>query len=325
MLKYQEKDEEKGRKMAFLLGFLVILFLFLFLSYLVYRKAFYNKRGRKRDASVMPKGEQYAPHRERIDALSSEMKARNWEHINIKARDGVRLAALYHHISDDAPLHIQFHGYRGSPYRDFCGGNKLACDMGHNTLVICQRAHNESGGHTISFGIKERFDCLSWIDYANNRFGADKKIIISGLSMGASTVLMAAAEPLPVNVCGIIADCPYSSPKEIILKVCASMGLPKRICYPLIYFGALIFGGFRLTECDSLRGAENAKIPVLLIHGEADDFVPVEMSRQIADANPQMVRFHTFPGAGHGLSYMVSREEYTRITVDFINEVVGTQ
>lgn len=316
-------NEGRRRKMEFLIIFLGILFLFLFLSYLVYRKAFYNRKGRKRDASVMPKGDQYALHRERMDALSAEMKARNWEHVYIKARDGVRLAALYHHIADDAPLHIQFHGYRGSPYRDFCGGNKLAYDMGHNTLVICQRAHNESGGHTISFGIKERFDCLSWIDYANERFGSDKKIIISGLSMGASTVLMAAAEPLPENVCGIIADCPYSSPKEIILKVCASMGLPPRFCYPLIYFGALIFGSFNLTECDALRGAKNAKVPVLLIHGEADDFVPIEMSRRIADENHEMVRLYTFPGAGHGLSYMVSCEEYTQIAVDFINEVVG--
>ncbi len=310
--------------MAFGVTFAGILFLFLFLSYLVYRKAFYNKNGRKRDASVMPKGEQYAPHKEKTDILSSEMKARNWEKIFIRSRDGVRLAALYHHISDDAPLHIQFHGYRGSPFRDFCGGNKLAYDMRHNTLVVCQRAHHESGGHTISFGIKERFDCLAWIDYSTKRFGKDKKIIISGLSMGASTVLMAAAEPLPQNVCGIIADCPYSSPKEIILKVCAEIGLPPRICYPLIYVGALIFGGFKLNECDAVRGAKNAKIPMLLIHGEADDFVPLEMSRKIAEANPQMVRFYTFPGAGHGLSYMVSCEEYTRIMVDFINEVIGS-
>ncbi len=322
MLKYHG-DEGKGRNMAFFIIFLGILFLFLILCYLAYGKAFYNRRGRKRDASVMPKGGQYAPHKEKTDILSAEMRARDWEHINIKAKDGVRLAALYHHISDDATLHIQFHGYRGSPYRDFCGGNKLACDMGHNTLVVCQRAHRESGGHTISFGIKERFDCLCWIDYAIKRFGKDKKIIISGLSMGASTVIMAAAEPLPANICGIIADCPYSSPKEIILKVCKGMGLPPRICYPFIYFGALIFGGFRLNECDALRGAENARIPILLIHGEDDDFVPLEMSRRIAEANPERVRLYTFPGAGHGLSYMVSCEEYTRIMTDFINEVTG--
>lgn len=309
--------------MIFLIIFCGVIFLFLFSSYLAYRKTFYNNRHKKKKTSVVPKGEQYAPHKEKTDLLSAEMKARDWEHIKIKSHDGINLAALYHHISDDAPLHIQFHGYRGSPYRDFCGGNKLACDMGHNTLVICQRAHNESGGHTISFGIKERFDCLSWINYANNRFGADKKIIISGLSMGAATVLMAAAESLPENVCGIIADCPYSSPKEIILKVCSDMGLPRRICYPLIYCGALVFGHFKLNECDALKGAKNAKIPVLLIHGEADNFVPVEMSRKIAMENAANIRLYTFPDAGHGLSYMVSCEEYTRIMTDFINEVTA--
>ncbi len=324
MLKYHG-NERKGRKMIFFIVFVGILFLFLLLSYLAYRKAFYNKKGRKRDASVMPKSEQYAVYKERTDVLSSEMRARDWEQIYIRSRDGVRLSAKYHHISDDSPLHIQFHGYRGSPYRDFCGGNKLAYDMGHNTLVICQRAHHESGGHTISFGIKERFDCLDWIDYANKRFGKDKKIIISGVSMGASTVIMAAAESIPANVCGIIADCPYSSPKEIILKVCAGMGLPTRLCYPFIYFGAFVFGGFKLTECDAVRGANNARIPILLIHGEADDFVPIEMSRKIAKANPEMVRLYTFPDAGHGLSYMVSCERYTEIATQFINEVTETK
>ncbi|MBR6603111.1 MAG: alpha/beta hydrolase [Clostridia bacterium] len=271
----------------------------------------------------MPKSEQYDAHREMTRLLSEEMKAREWEKVHISSRDGVRLAAIYYHISDEAPLHIQFHGYRGTPYRDFCGGNKLAIDMGHNTLVVFQRAHLESEGHTISFGIKERFDCLDWINYAVDRFGEDKKIIISGLSMGAATVIMAAAEPLPRNVRGIIADCPYSSPKEIILKVCAGMGLPPLLCYPLIYCGALIFGGFKLTECDAVRGAKNAKIPILLLHGEDDDFVPLEMSRKIAEANPEMVRLHTFEGAGHGLSYMVSCERYTKITEDFICEVLS--
>lgn len=309
--------------MGFLIALAAILFIFLLLSYAVYRKAFYNRRGKKRDASVMPKSEQYDAHREMTRLLSEEMKARDWEKVHISSRDGVRLAAIYYHISDEAPLHIQFHGYRGTPYRDFCGGNKLAIDMGHNTLVVFQRAHLESEGHTISFGIKERFDCLDWINYAVDRFGEDKKIIISGLSMGAATVIMAAAEHLPRNVRGIIADCPYSSPKEIILKVCAEMGLPPLLCYPLIYCGALIFGGFKLTECDAVRGAKNAKIPILLLHGEDDDFVPLEMSRKIAEANPEMVRLHTFEGAGHGLSYMVSCERYTKLTVDFICEVLS--
>ncbi|MBR3966724.1 MAG: dienelactone hydrolase family protein [Clostridia bacterium] len=309
--------------MGFLIALAAILFIFLLLSYAVYRKAFYNRRGKKRDASVMPKSEQYDAHREMTRLLSEEMKARDWEKVHISSRDGVRLAAIYYHISDEAPLHIQFHGYRGTPYRDFCGGNKLAIDMGHNTLVVFQRAHLESEGHTISFGIKERFDCLDWINYAVDRFGEDKKIIISGLSMGAATVIMAAAEPLPRNVRGIIADCPYSSPKEIILKVCAGMGLPPLLCYPLIYCGALIFGGFKLTECDAVRGAKNAKIPILLLHGEDDDFVPLEMSRKIAEANPEMVRLHTFEGAGHGLSYMVSCERYTKLTEDFICEVLS--
>ncbi len=62
---------------------------------------------------------------------------------------------------------------------------------GHNVLMIEERAHLESEGHTITFGIKERYDALDWIRYALQRFGEDTRIILVGISMGAATVLMA--------------------------------------------------------------------------------------------------------------------------------------
>ncbi|MBQ8208777.1 MAG: alpha/beta hydrolase [Clostridia bacterium] len=307
--------------MAFAIIPTVLILFVLISSYLAYLKAFYNRRGRKRDASVLPPSDEYKSVKSITDELVAEIKALEWEQIYITSRDGLKLAAKYHHISDEAPLHIQFHGYRGSAYRDFCGGNKLARDMGHNTIIVDQRAHGESEGHTISFGIKERLDCLDWINYAIERFGKDKKIIISGLSMGASTVLMAACEALPENVVGIIADCPYSSPKEIIMKVCRDIGLPPKPSYPFVYLGAIIFGGFRLTECDPVAGARNSKIPILLLHGEQDNFVPLEMSQRIAEANPEKIKFLTFEGAGHGLSFIVQSEIYVKETMDFINKV----
>lgn len=307
------------------------IFLFVFavtvavvlLSFLSYMKAFYNKKGRKKDASVLPKSGPYEATKDKVKPLMEEMKNIEWEEVFIDSRDGLRLFGRYHHVSDDAPLQIQFHGYKGTAYRDFCGGNKLAREMGHNTLVVDQRAHGESEGHTISFGIKERFDCLDWIDYANRRFGEDKIIIISGLSMGASTVIMAANELLPKNVRAIIADCPYSSPKDIIMKVCADIGLPPRLSIPFAYLGAKIFGGFDLYECDAVSGAENSKIPILIIHGEGDDFVPPEMSLKIAQANPQMVKYVTFPEAGHGLCYIKDEKRYACELRDFINGVIN--
>lgn len=297
----------------------VVFVLILVLSYCCYWIAFYNPESRHRDPVIVPPGAQYEQEGERIKQLMGEMDRIPYERVYITSRDGLRLSAKYYHISDEAPLQIQFHGYRGSGIRDFCGGNKLARDMGHNTLVVDQRAHGESGGRTMTFGIKERFDCLDWVNYANERFGGDRRIFLSGVSMGAATVLMASELDLPSNVLGIIADCGYSSPGAIIRKVCRDIRIPPALGYPFVVLGGLIYGHFKIWESDAVRAVANGKVPVLLIHGEDDKFVPCDMSRQIYGACREPKFLETFPGAGHGISYMTDTSRYEKIVRDFLN------
>lgn len=308
--------------MKILIVLSVLAVILLLCCYAAYLKAYHNRRGKKKDSSVLPSSDQYTKVRSVTDLLYAEMKALDFEEVYITARDKTKLFGRYYHVADGAPIHIQCHGYRSSSIHDFCGGHKLAREMGHNILAIDQRAHGNSEGHTISFGIKERFDCIDWADYLIKRFGQNTKIILSGISMGASTVLMAAGEDLPENIVGIIADCPYSSPKAIILRVCQGMGIPPKLGYPFVYLGALLFGRFKLTETDAVKGAGKSKTPILLIHGEADDFVPCSMSREIAKANSEMITFHAFHDAGHGLSYVVDTERYVKETENFLNSII---
>ena len=67
--------------------------------------------------------------------------------------------------------------------------------------------------------MKERFDCRDWAEYAVRLAGEDCNLYLSGISMGCATVLMAAGLPLPANVRAIIADCGFTSPKEILKTV----------------------------------------------------------------------------------------------------------
>ena len=138
-----------------------------------------------------------------------------YEDVSITSHDGLKLTGRYYHVSDGAPLEIQCHGYKGNPFVDFAGAWSIAKAAGRNVLLINQRCHGGSEGKTITFGILERRDVMGWIDYASNRFG-NVPILLSGVSMGAATVLMASALDLPPNVKGIVADCPYSSPECII-------------------------------------------------------------------------------------------------------------
>ena len=197
----------------------IIALLFLSISYYSYRRAFYSRAKNPTEYKLkLAEGEIYQKEYERAIAFIKVLDETEYENVKITARDGKILAARYYHVADGAPVHIEMHGYRSRATTDFCGINTLVRDLGHNTLLVDQRAHGKSGGKTISFGIKERLDCLDWINYAIERFGKDTKIILSGLSMGAATVLMASGKKLPENVKCILADCPYSTPREIISK-----------------------------------------------------------------------------------------------------------
>lgn len=305
-----------------ILSFLAGLLLFsVLMAWYSYRTAFYSPKKRTEDCYAIPKGEQYEKERQRMLSLIREMDEIPFETVTISAQDGTKLAARYYHIRDGAPLQIQFHGYKGNALRDFCGGNKLARESGQNTLLVDQRAHGKSGGTTITFGVRERLDCLCWVEYASQRFGSDTPVFLSGVSMGAATVLMASELELPANVVGIIADCPYSSPEAIIRKVCQQdMHLPPVLVMPYLRLGARLFGHFDLREASAVQAVRNTNIPILLLHGEDDRFVPCEMSREIFDACTGEKTRITFPGAGHGLSYIVDTETYSEAVSRFVDQ-----
>ena len=289
-------------------------------SYYAYRIAFYaSPKGR--DQVINPKDPQYDPYRAEMKRIYHQLNDRSYERVSIFTNDGLTLSGRYYHIKDGAPLDIGFHGYRSHPVTDFSGGSELSFQMEHNVLLVDQRAHGNSQGKTISFGILERLDLLRWVDYSIERFGPDVKILLYGVSMGGATVLMASELPLSENVKGIVADCPYSSPLEIILDVGKKTGLPARLIRPFAIWGARIFGGFDLTECNAREAVKHTKVPILIIHGEKDGFVPAEMS-DIAQSNPRMVRRYTFPDADHGISYLVDTPRYQLLVKEFISSVI---
>ena len=307
--------------MKILLIIIILTAAVLLFAYYGYWRCFYSPFRNRNKKYKLPHGEQYENEWETMQKLIAEMDAIPYEQVYTTSFDGLKLAARYYYVSDDTPLHIQFHGYHGNAVRDFCGGNKLARESGGSTLVVDQRAHGKSEGTTITFGINERRDCLSWIEYARRRFGKDRPIIIEGVSMGATTVLMASGMDLPVNVIGVTADCPYSSVKGIICKVCRDMHLPPAIMWPFIWLGARVYGRFDPNETSATEAVKNTRIPILLIHGEDDLFVPCEMSREIASSCGSKLIFQTFPGAGHGLSYIADEKTY-RHKVDEITEIM---
>ena len=290
-------------------------------AYYAYRMAFFApiKDREKIPEITDPK---YVPYKPLLRDMFHDLQNRPCEFVTVRSRDGLILSGRYYHQKDGAPLAIGFHGYKSCWLTDFCGGADIAFQMGQNVLLIDQRAHGKSQCRSITFGIKERHDLLCWVEYAVDRFGPDTKILLYGVSMGAATVLMASGLELPDNVKGIVADCPYSAPLDIILEVGRQQNYPIRLIKPFIILGAKVFGGFDVNEACGEEAVRHSRIPTLIIHGENDSFVPAEMSRIIQQANPEMIRRYTFPGADHVLSYMVDTPRYHRLVKEFMAEVL---
>ena len=304
---------------------LILLFLiaavFVGGAYYAYRISFFSPaEGREREPFF--EGSIYTPYHGFMKQLYAQLMERNYEVVTVQSRDGLTLSGRYYHEQDGAPVDICFHGYRSTWKTDFCGGSKLSRDMGHNLLLIDERAHGKSLGNTITFGLLERLDLVQWVNYITERFGGSTSIFLYGISMGGATVLMAPQEQLPPNVRGIIADCPYANALEIICHVGREKPVPNWLIKPFALLGARIFGGFNLQETDARKEIAKAKIPVLIIHGDADSFVPQEMSDLVA-CNPKFITRHTFPGAGHGASYLLDSERYKSIVTDFVERCLS--
>ena len=256
---------------------------------------------------------EYAPFIPKIHYMIDKLIEMPYEDVTIRSREGLKLHARYYHKIDGAPIMVKVHGYNGCPIRDFCGGGVESIDKEYNVLLIDQRAHESSGGKTTTFGIKEKDDVVRWCKYLVKRFGKNTKILIYGISMGAATVLMASAHKrLPKNVKGVVADCSYSSPKEIIIKVATEdMHLPGKLFFPIIWLGARIFGHFNLTSDSPVKAVKKTKLPILLLHGMADTFVPYQMSEKIYEAATTAdKKLILFKGAYHGISYMNNEKVY---------------
>ena len=282
------------------------------ISYICFRIAFYvpHKHIIGPDEYPILDGEIYEPYREQMVTWMKEVRALPSQAFTIVSHDGLTLYGRYYELAPGAPLEIMFHGYRGCAERDLCGGVQRAFAVGHNALIVDQRGSGRSDGNIISFGVNESRDCLLWADFAAKTFGPEQKLILTGISMGASTVLIAAGNELPENVVGVLADCGYTSGEEIIKLVTRRKKIPPRLAYPFVWLGARLFGGFDLQKSNATAAMAACKVPVFFAHGDADDFVPCSMCQANYEACNSKKALIIVPGAGHGLCYLADQEGY---------------
>ncbi len=306
-----------------LAGAATLAVIFLLICYICHYLAFCVPKNYLKKPTPVPGKWQYDAVKEESIKLIAAAEALPCEDVYCQSHDGYRLRARLYKTDPNAPVQILFHGYRSRPLKDFSGGLQLALSTGCNCILVDQRAHGESEGRCLSFGVLERYDALSWVNFAKEMFGNDTPIILTGISMGAGTVLMSLSLELPKNVVGVVADCPYSSPREILCEVLKQRRYPVSLAYFALRIGARLFGRFDTEAMSPTEAVQKSKLPILLLHGENDLFVPVEMSRKIYEAASDHATLLTFPDAGHGLSYLTDNARYTAAVKKFVEKHTG--
>lgn len=233
-------------------------------------------------------------------------------------------------MSDSFRLHGKLFKNPGTKYALVCHGytskakhmagfvNKFH-SLGYNVLAVDARAHGDSEGTKIGMGWVERFDVIEWINYIIS-LEPDAQIILHGVSMGASTVLMASGEELPKNVKAIIADCGYTSEWDEFRQEADVLHIP---WFPVLNATSAISkvrDGYDFKQASAVEQVKKSHTPTLFIHGSEDELVPYGMLNELYSAANCEKEILTIKGAGHALSSSVAPELYWNTVEKFLEK-----
>lgn len=306
--------------MILIILLLVAVFsILLFTLYYLYTQIFCYPKKLRPAIRDIPESNLYRTHREAMLSEIQKMETTPFEDVRILSTDGLTLHGRMYLLKEGAPLVIFFHGFHGVFAWDGYGFFKLCTEHGINILMVDERTHGESEGRAITFGIKERYDCKMWTEYATKRFGNETTIFLAGVSMGAASVMMASELGLPDTVKGIIADCGYSEPSAIIKETIRQMNFPVNPVYQILKLGAHLFGHFNLEEASALEAVQTLQIPILLIHGTCDSIVPPAMCQWLYDACTASKDLLLVDGADHANSALTDYAAYEAAVITFIS------
>lgn len=241
------------------------------------------------------------------------------EDVEIRSQDGLRLVGHYVHAQGEPKrLIVLFHGWRGSWTGDFGSIGKWLYEIGCDLLLAEQRAQGASEGKYMGFGVLERRDVAQWMRYLEQERHNTLPVYLGGVSMGAATVLMAAGDELPGFVQGVLADCGFTSPYEMLYEV-GSKSLRMREHPAMDYVDLIVrfHARFGIREYSTLESLKKTRLPVFFVHGLADDFVPCRMSREAYEACSSRKELLLVEGAGHVRSFFYDNENYRRRVEDF--------
>jgi len=244
----------------------------------------------------------------------------SYEEVSFPSVDnGLTLHGWYLPVQDSESVIIMIHGADGNRADSSIGMLEIASGLvehGYNVLMFDLRGHGESEGNRMSAGFYEKRDLLGAVDYVKGR--GFERIGVLGFSVGAATALTGTAESDDIDA--VVADSSFADLKEMMEpEFSKRTKFPKFFLGPLLFMVKIMYG----VDFNAIKPVESVPRieprPILFIHGELDDTVPLEHAYRLRDAsqNPES-QLWVVPEAGHVRAYITHPEEYiSRITAFF--------
>ncbi|MDO4197371.1 MAG: alpha/beta hydrolase [Erysipelotrichaceae bacterium] len=223
--------------------------------------------------------------------------------VSIKSFDGLKLYAYKIVNHEDAPFMLMVHGISNNKENMFSRAVEFD-KLGYNLLLIDLRACGESEGEYITYGQKESIDILLWCRYLKIKH-PNAPVVLYGTSLGAASVMMASSLGLDKNVKCIVEDCGYSSLYEELDYVIRHDYKLNNTKIILNIFNGMMKEKFGITfdDVSPKMSLENNEIPIVFVHGEADELVPFTMATILYNHNKGIKKYYPVADAGHAKSF----------------------
>ena len=262
--------------------------------------------------------------------LENGKTSRNWQDIRMPSRFGYSLTGTFipNPQTTDKTL-IFLHGFSESRLAGLSYLN-IYLNAGYNLLLVDSRAHGESGGLSVTWGVYEKHDVDQWVDWLRHRFPKGT-IGMHGISMGAATALLhAGLNESNKRVAFYIADSAYSDLESLLADQMSQRlqlpgNIPPQVLLPYANTVTYLRARFTFGAASPLRIVQQVTTPVLYIHGEADRLVPASMSQQLYSMTKGQRQIQLFPRADHVSSIYTDRSRYRTVVQGFARSIQESQ
>jgi len=197
---------------------------------------------------------------------------------------------------------------------------KIFYKLGYNALIYDNRSHGENVHQDVTMGYKEAKDLDEIITYVIKNYGNDVYIGLHGESLGAAITLMSLKYKRE-NVKFVIADSSYSSLNDLVKYQITLYHLP-RIILPMCSLLLKILHGYYIKDINVVEDVKNVDIPVLLVHGDSDTFIPKDEAYKLHKAIKNS-ELKLYKGCDHTQSVIKFPKEYSEMISDFLTRRVN--